>query len=251
MANIKQVLGGAVTRAFGQQALVHHSERLSPNIVRVQLKGAALTRIRWSPGDKIKLRVADGVMRSYTPSRVDTASGAMELIIHAHHGGGPGARWAGSLRGGEPVAFFGPAPSMPRGVSSPEWAVFLGDETAIGLARALREALPANTPISGAIELAPEDRPAVAALALPLDPVARRGEHGDALVTWLEKHIHEIAERARPGVIWLSGEVNGVVRLRDTLRARGLERPTVLLKPYWSLRGAAHRKQVERRALAS
>ena len=111
--------------------------------------------------------------------------------------------------------------------------------------------LPAGVAVSGAIELAPEDAGVCAAMGLPLTPVARRGEHGASLLTWLNEQPLLAAARGEPGVIWLSGEADSVRVLRDALRARGLERPLVRLKPYWSVRGKAHRKKLERGALAA
>lgn len=204
----------------------------------------------WSPGDKIKLHVGGGTMRSYTPARVDRAAGWMDIVVHVH-GNGPASAWAEALRGGERITFLGPARSMPSQIDGhAPWALMLGDETTVGLARALVDACPTSTQILGAIELAPEDRPAVDALGLPLVALPRGGDahdhHGEALREWLARTWVPPGD----GVAWLSGEAGVVVELRAALLERGLSREQIRVKPYWSVRGSAHRKKLERSLVA-
>lgn len=128
---------------------------------------------------------------------------------------------------------------------------FLGDETTLGLAEALIHDLPPGTPVTGALELAAPDTGAIAATQLPLTAVVRPSEmhRGQPLLDWLAHQ--KLPADPRSGIIWVSGEVSSVLRVRDALRERGIEKPQVCLKAYWSVRGNAHRKQVERRDLAS
>ncbi|MCH9684757.1 MAG: siderophore-interacting protein [Deltaproteobacteria bacterium] len=246
MVDLKGKVMGSAIRVAGRNVEVDDVVGLSPRLRLLRLRGSVLHRMEWTPGDKIKLHVGDGAMRSYTPARVDPEQGMMEIAVHLHDRGRASA-WAQSLRPGDTVSFMGPARSMPSLREAAPWAVFLGDETAIGLARALVDAHEATTEILGAVELDPQDIPAVQALGLSLDAVSRDGEHGRALVDWL---AGTTLPRG-PGVAWLSGEANAVLALRTALIERGLDRRQLCIKPYWSRHGKADRKKLERGALVA
>ena len=247
MAQLKQKLLGGALSAFGTRTIVHRVWTLSPGIRCIRLFGPAIETLRWSPGDKVKLNIGGGLMRSYTPARVDRDEGFMDVVVHLH-GNGPASSWATNLKRGDEVLFAGPAPSMPRRHDeTTPWVLFLGDETALGLAQAMVQSCGPNTQVLGAIELSAHDAPAVDALDLLLQPVVREGAHGDALVQWLANTWLP----PDPGIIWLSGEADSVLRLRTALLERGVTREQLCIKPYWSTRGAAHRKQLERGALVA
>ena len=191
---------------------------------------------------KIKLHVGGGEMRSYTPAAVDSAAGTMEVVVHCH-GDSPASRWASALRAGDAASFMGPGASVAAPPSVLPWAGFFGDETTIGLVEALSREIPASTPIVGAIEAHAEDIASVAGLRV--GAVERASRHGDALVAYLA----DLELPPGSGVIWLSGEASGVLALRQALLARGATREQLCIKPYWSLRGKAHRKELERTVL--
>ncbi|MEE9381923.1 MAG: SIP domain-containing protein [Nannocystaceae bacterium] len=141
---------------------------------------------------------------------------------------------------GQDAGFLGPGRSMAEPRDDEAWALVLGDETTLGLARALLDVAAPMTHIHGALECAPNDLVAIAALDLPLEGVARQAAHGEALATWLQT----FAIPAGPGRIWLSGEADMAARLRDTLVERGVDRSFIQFKPYRSTRGTRHRKAV-------
>ncbi len=194
----------------------------------------------WRPGDKIKVHVADGVMRSYTPSRVDAAAGEMELVAHVH-GQGAGSAWAEALAPGDTFAFKGPVKSFPIDLEEPTpWAVFLGDETTLGLAAALRESAVARR-VLGAVELEPGAVGVAEVMNLGLNELRRGDVRGDALVAYAEQLEWPQGE----GVFWISGEADSVVAVREVLLARGVSRRRMRIKSYWSARGKARRKQLD------
>ncbi|MEM9493306.1 MAG: siderophore-interacting protein, partial [Myxococcota bacterium] len=184
MTAVKERIVGGAVRAFGKRAEVCEVAALSPRLRRLRFAGDAVAQMTWSAGDKIKLRVGDGVMRSYTPARVDARTGTMDIVFHLH-GNGPAAAWAAAAQRGDTAWFFGPKTSMPAVGRDIAWALFFGDETALGLGLALAEAHGDRADVSGAIELDRADLGAVAALGSTLTPVARDAEYGDALLRWL------------------------------------------------------------------
>ena len=192
---------------------------------------------------KIKIHVGDGQLRSYTPAAVNAEAGTMDVVVYVH-GESPACLWARSLAVGDDMHFVGPASSMPGPAGRVPWAAFYGDETTLGLAEAITDALGPDTPVLGAIEVTPEDRAAVEPLRL--DAVVRDGDHGTALVS----HLADASLPEGPGMVWLSGEAGSVLALRGALLERGLTRGQLRIKPYWSLRGKAHRKELERTVLS-
>ena len=233
---------GAAVRAFGHCGEVAGLASISPAILRVTVRSDRVRTVELAPGCKVKLHVGDGAMRSYTPAAVDRASGRMDIVVHVH-GDSAASRWANAVREGDEVRFVGPGASMPGAGGEVPWAGFYGDESTLGLAERLLGTLPESTPIFGAIEITEVD--AIAVEELPLDAVLRHGEHGPALT----RHLAGVELPPGPGVVWLSGEASSVLTLRQALLDRGLTREQLRIKPYWSLRGKAHRKELERTVL--
>lgn len=232
----------ALLQGLGRGVTVESITPLSPRVIRVRAQGSTLRGISFRPGDKIKVHVGGGAMRSYTPSRLDPETGTLELVVHVH-GDSVGSRWATALGEGDEVRFVGPSRSVDGLADGPPWAMFYGDETAIGLAEIIHAQLAPGTPFLGAISADPDDLGAVS--YLPLDGVARTEDHGVALV----EHLAGAELPAGDGIIWLSGEASAVLALRAALLERGVPRKQLRIKPYWSVRGKAHRKQLERTVL--
>ncbi|MEC9388483.1 MAG: siderophore-interacting protein [Myxococcota bacterium] len=217
---------------------------LSPRVRCIRLSAPDLVGTEWQPGQKIKIKVADW-LRSYTPARVDAVDGWMDVVFFLH-GNGSASQWAASAQVGEPIQYVGPSKSVSAAQGEPAWALFLGDESTIGLATALMESLPAAVQKLGAIELDAVDVPSLEAFGLPLDPAIRCGEHGDALQGWLR----EVALPGGEGVVWVSGEALAARGLRESLMQRKPDGIQFHLKAYWSSRGHAHRKALEQEQAA-
>ncbi len=232
--SLSNTIRGAAARTFGKSARVTSVDTMSARVLRVRVSGPAIAGMDFSPGVKIKLHVGAGNMRSYTPASVDSTAGEMDVVVHVH-GDSAASDWARGLKAGDEVSFMGPGKSV-EGPSGPlPWAAFFGDETTIGLAEAIVDAHEDGTPILGAIEVA----------SLPLAGVPRAQTHGEALVAYLDS----LALPEGEGRVWLSGEASSVLALRKALLDRGVTREQLCIKPYWSVRGKAHRKELERTVL--
>ena len=215
-------------------------EDISPTIRRIRICGERVRNIQWSPGQKIKIKVGM-YLRSYTPARVSPELGWMDLIFHLH-GKGAASRWAQDVCIGSTVSFVGPVDSMPFVDKPIDWCLFLGDETTLGLSMALLNALPKTVRRFGAIELNSQDLGAVSTLKLPLNPIQRDEYHGYALLQWLS--LVNIPDGN--GAVWISGEAQMTRNLRLALVTRGLDPEQINVKPYWSLKGHAHRKTLQK-----
>ena len=82
---------------------------------------------------------------------------------------------------------------------------------------------------------------ALEAFGLSLGVVRRKAQHGVPLLDWLAGT--ELIEGK--GVVWLSGEAVSVRALKEVFVRRGLDRTQLKIKPYWSVKGHAHRKALQ------
>lgn len=229
---------------------IEHMGMTTGRVTRVEAVSPTMKRIvwvsdlerGWNPGDKIKVLVSasEGVMRSYTPSRVDTATGEMELLAHIH-GGGPGSDWADGLRAGDVFSFKGPVRSFPVDREAPvSWAMFFGDETTLGLLEALKTS-GITDQVIGAVELEPGAMGVLEPVGLGVREVTRQMERGEAIIAY----AREVEIPDDEGVFWLSGEADSVVAIRKILLERGVARSRMHIKTYWSTRSKARRKQLD------
>ena len=234
-------LRAVAARAVGRPASLVGRTSLSPRVTRIRLAGPALRELPWQPGDKVKLAIPGG-LRSYTPFAVDRASGRFDVVVHLH-GNGPASQWAAEAPLGSEVRVVGPARSLTPVEGAVEWALFYGDETALGLARALVDAH--DGPVGGAVEVDAADLPSVQELALPMEARVRAEEHGATLLD----HARSLQLPLGPGAVFLSGHAATAVALRRVFLERGVPRSRIRTKAYWSDQGHAHRKRLERTAL--
>ncbi|MEM9189751.1 MAG: siderophore-interacting protein [Myxococcota bacterium] len=238
--SIKGSLAEGLMQLGGTASVASAVETLSPKLVRIEVQADAIGSLAWRPGDKIKVHVGDGALRSYTPSAVDVATGTMEMVA-VIHGQGLGSAWAENLSVGDSVAFVGPKPSLASVEGAPPWVAFFGDETTLGVAKAILAEVKPGTPILGAIEADDEDLGGCRRCGIPLSFVGRKDVYGRALVDYLES----VELPTNDGVVWLSGEAGSLLELRRRLLERGVDRSQLRIKPYWSLKGKAHRKMLE------
>lgn len=210
------------TSRFGQfasPAEVVQRVDLSPNTALIRL-AVPPSLGSFQAGDKVKFAVPGGHPRSYTPARM--GGGSLDIVFELH-GKGPTASWAARAQPGDVAWTTGALPSL-RVPAGRLW--FIGDATTLGLAVSLNE--DPRYDLAGVVELDAPDELAVARLMLPLAVV----EKGRA--------AHVPPADAEIAVI--AGEA-GLVS--DAHRAMGAARvPRICTKPYWSLRGKAHRKRV-------
>jgi ferric-chelate reductase (NADPH) len=120
-------------------AQVTEASALSPGFLRVRLTADALRKRTWVPGSKLQFRPRRGTLslRTYTPIGWDTGPGETELIAYTH-GDGPAAKWFRQVTVGDDCEVFGPRSSIDLRDVAGQPVVFVGDETSVALACALR-----------------------------------------------------------------------------------------------------------------
>ena len=122
-----------------------------------------------------------------------------------------------------------PEKSIKRSKRTPDWVLFLGDETTLGSGQRLGFKPPPGTPVDGAIEIGLSDVNAIRRLGLPLSACPRGDHYGEALVEWVERY----APRDGRGLVWIAGESVTVRTLKRMLSSGETAKVTVKTKGYW------------------
>lgn len=223
---LKETLSGLI-KPFLRSTRVAGARFVAERFRLIELAGGDLTGLRASPGDKLQVLV-QGEFRTYSPFAVDASAASMSLLAFTHDQG-PGARWARAVEAGAPLHVFGPRGSLPLG-SVGDGAVFVGDETSLGVARSLTE-----TARPEAIVLEVEDVVDARAAA---DAIGLEGVHfierssADAHV---EALVMEVIARARADrALVLSGRAQTIQAVRAALKREGVHFAAQHNKAYWA-----------------
>ncbi|QSQ12777.1 siderophore-interacting protein [Myxococcus landrumensis] len=227
MPEMPAVLANTLMPWFAKPSRVTRVETLAPRLRRVRFEGDALRGIAHAAGQEVEFRVGPTAFRHYTPSLMDPAGGAMEVIFYLH-GQGPGSAWAEALKPGDAVDIIGPGGRLGVDLDAPAH-LFLGDETCLGLFQAMIRALPSPLRLLGAVEVEPGAEDWLARTGVPLAAVVRRASRGEALSAWLKQNV-------QPGATYyLAGHAGSIVALRKELLERhGCSRRSLRSKAYWA-----------------
>jgi NADPH-dependent ferric siderophore reductase len=198
----------------------------------IELTGPGLRGARWTPGDKVRLRVGSLELRTYTPASWDTVGGRFEVVAFLP-GSGPGATWCRQADVGVECLVFGPQRSvrLDRVDRAP---ILVGDETSIGLVAAWHHHRPDLPPVATVLEVDDPDAtgPVLAHHDLaPRDLVVR--QPGDAHVAALLDSVTDLLVEHPDAPLCLTGRAQSIAAVRRHLKAEGLTRPDTLVKAYW------------------
>jgi NADPH-dependent ferric siderophore reductase len=211
---------------------VNELTELAPRFIRASLSCAALTRAKWIPGDKLQLRPQRGTlaMRTYTPINWNPGTGSTDVIAY-RHGDGPAIRWFEGATVGADVEVFGPSRSLDLSDTA-ERTIFVGDETSIGLARALSNVNPnaqflyeARDP-DGLLHVL-----AVLGIATNADVIVKSDDRSDLL-----RSIADAAENGSGSSFDLvvTGDAATVNAVRRDLRRRPDLTARIKARAYWA-----------------
>ncbi|SEM12150.1 hypothetical protein SAMN05428989_3111 [Pseudoxanthomonas sp. GM95] len=169
-------------------------------------------------GSKLQVLLPSNDVRTYTPIPIPGGF----LLLGWKHAGGPGAHWLSEIGPGDELRYVGPQRSLEIPLGP---VIVIGDETSIALAASFEH-----------------DRPGQirAVIASDSGEVAEASESvGLSMIRTAPPvdtdHIADLVESAMqelPGaVIAITGGSELVLRVRSSLRARGLEK--IKAKAYW------------------
>lgn len=225
---------------FFVHGTVVETQDIAARTRRVRVTGEALRGLDWTPGQHVRLQVADlaaprtwlgglrDALRTYSVWDYDER-GWLDLCVLDHPGGGPGARWSREVRVGQRVDFGRPEGRLVVRADAP-YHVFVGDETASVAFGAILRALPPKAKVFGVIEVgSPHDR-----LPIPRSNELQwtyRGTGGLALADAL----CGLDLPDEPGMAYVAGEARAAQAARRHLTAgRGWPRSAVTVKPFWA-----------------
>jgi NADPH-dependent ferric siderophore reductase len=232
--------GGPLADAALWRLEVTSSERISPNILRVELTGPGFDRFSHQAGQDLMLRVPTKarsrvVNRRYTIRRFDSRTAAAVLDV-CLHGNGPGTEWLRNARPGDEIEAIGPRGKITLRPEA-DWHLFVGDETAMPGTLAMLEALPPGARGLGVLEVGdPAD-------AQDLDGLA----DGRSDLTWLTRPadappgdtellggvIEQLSFPSGRGHAYVAGENGAVRELQQVLERGGLAPDQIAAKAYW------------------
>jgi NADPH-dependent ferric siderophore reductase len=226
MSPLIKTLTDVATSRFFRTAEVGAVTELDASFRRIDLTGPGLRGANWVPGHKIQIRAGDGLtLRTYTPLRWDPEAGTTALIAFRHDAG-PGSDLLAELSVGDQIQLFGPRSSTPA-IAEPGTALFVGDETSIGLAVNRHDT---GQPTTWILEATDPDgyRAVLAGLGIDAQVVAS----GDGAAALSSAALAALRDAPDARLI-LTGRAQSIAPLRAAIKAEGLgSRPTVV-KAYW------------------
>ncbi|WAC15058.1 hypothetical protein [Dyadobacter pollutisoli] len=182
----------------------------------------------WKRVQHIKIRVAPGVYRDYTPAGWDEDIRTCTLYINAEQNG-PGSRWIKSLREGDSITYVGVGATFHRPADYGEMVVF-GDMSCIGHYLALQQ-LAGGRGITGAITIAQESHREEFAeyFSWKIQPVRQRDVGGlHSILKWTKD------KPLANSNVYISGHIPTCVQLRKELKRREDSPLGILVQGFWS-----------------
>jgi NADPH-dependent ferric siderophore reductase len=227
-------------------AEISEIEKLTPRLRRIRFEGPRLKGLKWTPGQHIRLQVANlgesflrlhphDALRTYSIYDADPDGGTLDIVM-LDHGGEPDVvtparRWLGAAAVGDDVQFTRPQGNL---VVRPDAAyhVFAGEETASVTFAAMLRSLPPTADVHGVVEAA--DQADLLELARPLQQV-QRGDASAKESAVLADAVRALELPDHPGVAYLAGEARTIQILRTILvTERGWDRRAIRTKPFWT-----------------
>ncbi len=227
------VVESTLQKLFTRPSHVDSMEELNPKFRLITLNGDALKKATWTPGDKVQIQLGGWVQRTYTPLEWISEEGHARILVYLH-ADGPGTRWARSLRIGDACTLFGPRRSIDL-TQLRRPAVFFGDETTFGLARALRSTTKQTDGIEFLFEVSTprESLQALEYLGLANAHHCVRTDD-EAHLPQLETRMLALLNSHRPAQFVLAGRSTAIQRLRQVLRQQGCYASQFHTRAYWA-----------------
>jgi NADPH-dependent ferric siderophore reductase len=180
----------------------------------------------WTKVQYMKVRVAKGIYRDYTPAGWDTDKRTCTFYIDAVQDG-PGSRWVKTLQEGDEITYIRVSRTFHRPVGGP--MVVLGDMSALGHFLALQQLAGENI-LNGAIAVG-EDSHTARFHDFKWDVKSvRQSDTGgfDGLLEWTR-------ERNLTGTeVFIAGHIPTGIQLRKELRKRKDQPDSIRVQGFWS-----------------
>ncbi len=214
-------------------AEVIETEDIGPQLKWVRLQGD-FSKANHHIGYAVAFRVNDTAFRNYTPTYFDSSKGICDILFHLH-GNGPGSTFANNLINGDQLYMVPPRgkkiyqPSLPH-------HFYFGDETSIGLCRALqRNAWAQQQHCDGILELDKNTPELVEKLDLQPGIVAKKTpEKQSQLLALLDEKRAALGSNWTSTAFYLTGNATSIQFFKNALRERGVANRNITTQAYWA-----------------
>lgn len=217
----------AFSRLFLRHGHVISNVAVGGDFHVIELGGAELQAVSWTPGEIVQVGMGGFKARSYTPFAWDPEAGRAKLLVYTR-AAGPGSAWASAVVPGTACEFFGPREALRHGVGESRVLLF-GDETSFALALALTS----RSAIKCVFEAdAPErSRPVLSALGLSDVNIFARTEMDAHLSALSRLFLTAAADADR---VVLTGKASSIQRMRQALKQSNIVPHRLVAKAYWA-----------------
>lgn len=225
---IKNKVISLLENAFGKSGKVLEVRAWNPaTFFEVDVHFPEMKMEKWDKVQHIKVRVAEGVYRDYTPACWDVETSTCTLFIDAQHEG-LGSKWVSNLKKGDSIVYVGVGPTFHQPTPNGNM-ISLGDMSSIGHYLALQQLAKAQ-PISGAIAIANEHhrREFNEYLDWNIGAIAQQDFGGySALANWVETN------NLATSTIYIAGHIPTCVQLRKRIKQMHTQPKSIKVQGFW------------------
>lgn len=176
----------------------------------VEIHCPDLNMEKWAVTQHMKVKVAEGAFRDYTPANWDASTRTCLLLVDAVHEG-PGSHWARGLSAGDTLVHVGVASALQKPEPSGNM-VCLGDLSSLGQFLAIRQlagGLPVTIVVSAKDEAHHDHLESYGVI-----PVKQQDTGGEsALMDWWEQH------GPANGTVYVAGHMRTCIQVRKRIKS--------------------------------
>jgi NADPH-dependent ferric siderophore reductase len=233
MSNLKSAIAAFVSERILSVARVADVQQISEHFRMIDLESDGFRDAIWRPGEKIGLIIGGQNKRVYTPISIDPSVGTMRLLVFLH-GGGPGSKWAASVKSSDECRFMGPKSSLPLSLVN-EPAVLFGDETSFAVARTLQTHLGTETPSRFVFEVSSIEESRIVLDILDIRETSliekrQDGSHIQEAALCVLKAMTELGTQE----LVLTGSGLSIQGIRGELDINGIDLARSKVRAYWA-----------------
>ena len=234
MSTLSGILSNFVERLLFRPVTVISVESVGGRFRLLRMHGEGFKNAKWKPGQTVQIFLGNLTKRAYTPMDLDPIAGSACFLFYLHDGG-PGSRWAASVKPGDECQVMHPKDSLDfRNFTTP--TLFFGDETSFAAAQALSRC---DRPGAASYFVLEVERPAEAEMVL-----RRLGVKEVVLIEKQEggTHLPQVAAKLTERAVnmrslqWVfTGEAHSIQSILKRLKHDRVALPKIKVKAYWSL----------------